>query len=148
MVRNDMQESILHEFSSTGNVSSTESRMVFLAAISLMSITPGPQWVLTKCLLDEWMDLLKQTYFYSEWVKVAQSSPTLCHPMDYTAHEILQARILEWVAFSFSRGCSQPRDRTQVRWILYQLSYKGSPLTFIRRYKFNPVYSGKKTPKE
>ena len=37
-----------------------------------------------------------------------------CNPMDYTVHEILQARILEWVAFPFSRGSSQPRDRTQV----------------------------------
>ena len=34
--------------------------------------------------------------------------------MDYTIHGILQARILEWVAFSFSRGSSQPRDQTQV----------------------------------
>ena len=34
--------------------------------------------------------------------------------MDYTVHGILQARILEWVAFPFSRGSSQPRDRTQV----------------------------------
>ena len=34
--------------------------------------------------------------------------------MDYAVHGILQARILEWVAFSFSRGSSQPRDRTQV----------------------------------
>ena len=32
-------------------------------------------------------------------VKVAQSCPTLCDPMDYTAHGILQARILEWVPF-------------------------------------------------
>ena len=47
-------------------------------------------------------------------VKVAQSCLTLCNPMDYTVHGILQARILEWVAFSFSRGSSQPRDRTQV----------------------------------
>ena len=47
-------------------------------------------------------------------VKVAQSCPTLCNPMDYTVHEILQDRILEWVAFSFSRGSSQPRDWTQV----------------------------------
>ena len=47
-------------------------------------------------------------------VKVAQSRPTLCHPMDYTVHEILQARILEWVAVPFSRGSSQPRDWTQV----------------------------------
>ena len=35
-------------------------------------------------------------------------------PLDYTVHGILQARILEWVAFPFSRGSSQPRDWTQV----------------------------------
>ena len=40
---------------------------------------------------------------------------------------ILQARILEWVAFPFSRGPSQPRDQTQhCRGILYQLRHKGS----------------------
>ena len=49
-----------------------------------------------------------------ERVKAAQLCPTLCDPMDYTVHGILQARILEWVAFSFARGSSQPRDRTQV----------------------------------
>ena len=32
----------------------------------------------------------------------------------YTVHGILQARILEWVAFAFSRGSSQPRDQTSV----------------------------------
>ena len=47
-------------------------------------------------------------------VKDAQSCPTLCDPMDYTVHGILQARILEWVAFPFSRGSSQPRDQTLV----------------------------------
>ena len=47
-------------------------------------------------------------------VKVAQSCPTLCGPLDYTVHGIPQARILEWVAFPFSRGSSQPRDQTQV----------------------------------
>ena len=103
-------------------------------------------------------------------MKVTQSCLTLCDPIDYTVHGILQARILEWVAFPFSRGSSQPRDQTQVscieedslpaepqgkpknngvgslsllqgifltqesnrgllhyRWILYQLSYQGSP---------------------
>ena len=35
-------------------------------------------------------------------------------PMDYTAHGIFQAKILEWVAFPFSRGFAQPRDQTQV----------------------------------
>ena len=38
----------------------------------------------------------------------------ICDPTDYTVHGILQARMLEWVAFPFSRGSSQPRDRTQV----------------------------------
>ena len=47
-------------------------------------------------------------------VKVAQSCLSLCNPMDYTVHGIFQARILEWVAVPFSRGSSQPRDRTQV----------------------------------
>ena len=47
-------------------------------------------------------------------VKLAQSSPTLCTPVEYTVHGILQARILERVAFPFSRVTSQPRDRTKV----------------------------------
>ena len=41
-------------------------------------------------------------------VKVAQVCPTLCNPMDFTVHGILQARILEWVSFLSSRGSSQP----------------------------------------
>ena len=41
-------------------------------------------------------------------VKVTQLCPTLCDPMDYTVHGILQARILEWVAFSFSRDLPNP----------------------------------------
>ena len=43
-------------------------------------------------------------------VKVAQSCSTLCDPADYTVHGILQARILEWVAFPFSMGSSLPRN--------------------------------------
>ena len=46
--------------------------------------------------------------------KVAQSCPTLCDLMDYAVHGILQARILEWVAFPFSRGSSLPRDWIQI----------------------------------
>ena len=47
-------------------------------------------------------------------MKVAQSCPTLCDPMDQTVYGILQDRILEWVAIPFSRGSSQSRDWTQV----------------------------------
>ena len=59
----------------------------------------------------------------------------LCDPMDCSppgscVREIFQARILEWVAISFSRGSSQPRDWTQVSCtagrLFYWLSYKGS----------------------
>ena len=101
-------------------------------------------------------------------MKVAQLCPTLCDPMDYTVHGILQAswvtftllqrifgthglnsgllhcrqilyqlshngslRILEGIAYPFSSGSSQPRNRTgaSCRQILYQLSYQGSPLS-------------------
>ena len=46
--------------------------------------------------------------------------------MDYAVHGILQARILEWVAFPFSRASSNP-GLPHCRQILYQLSHKGSP---------------------
>ena len=65
-------------------------------------------------------ELIKWSFLQVLWisillkVKVAQLCLTLCDPMDCTVHGILQARILEWVAFPFSRGSSQPRDWTQV----------------------------------
>ena len=57
----------------------------------------------------------------SNW-SVAQSCPTLCNPMDCSlqgssVHGISQARMLEWVAISFSKGSSWPRDWTQVSYI-------------------------------
>ena len=62
--------------------------------------------------LSEWLGEVK-------WNKVAQSCPTLCHPVicslpGSSVHGIFQARVLEWVAISFSRGSSQPRDQTRV----------------------------------
>ena len=68
-----------------------------------------PVYYLT-CL--EWWCLIKRSD-----MKVAQSWPTLCDPVEYTVHGILQARILEWVAFPFFRVSSQPRDWTQVSYI-------------------------------
>ena len=57
---------------------------------------------------------MKSKCIHKVKVKVAQSCPTPCDSMDCTVHGILQARILEWVAFPFSRGSSHPRDQTQV----------------------------------
>ena len=66
------------------------------------------------------LSLSLHIYMYeSEAVKLAQSCLTLCDSMDCSlprssVRGILQARILEWVAISFSRRSSQPRDRTRV----------------------------------
>ena len=54
---------------------------------------------------------------------LSQSCPTLCHPMDCSppgssVHGIFQAIVLEWIAISFSRGSSQPRDWTRVSCIV------------------------------
>ena len=56
------------------------------------------------------------------WAKSPQTCPTLCDPMDYSlpgssVQGILQARILEWVAISSSRGSSQPRDQTYISYV-------------------------------
>ena len=61
-------------------------------------------------------------------VLVTQSCPTLWNTMDCSSwgssvHGILQARIPEWVAMPFSRGSSQPRDRTQVSCIGRRILY-------------------------
>ena len=75
--------------------------------------------------------------------KSLQSCPTLFDPMDCSppgssAHGILQAKILEWVAMPSSRGSSQPRDRTSVsyvscidRQVLYPQHHLGSPMLII-----------------
>ena len=69
-------------------------------------------------------------------VFIPQWCQTLCNPMDcgppdFSVHGIFQARLLEWVAISFSRGSYWTRDQTQDsgigRWILYCLSHQGSP---------------------
>ena len=62
------------------------------------------------------VELITQSESESE---VAQSCQTLCDPMDCSlpgssVNGILQARVLEWIAISFSRGSSWPRDRTHV----------------------------------
>ena len=56
----------------------------------------------------------RQTLYCLSHQGSPQSCLTLWDPLDYLVRGILQARILEWVAFPFSRGSSQPRDRTQV----------------------------------
>ena len=72
-----------------------------------------------------WLYYLPYMCMYSYIVnsEVAQSCPTLCDPMDCSlpgssVHGIFQAIVLEWIAISFSRGSSQPRDQTRVSCIV------------------------------
>ena len=67
-------------------------------------------------ILQSWK---RRNSILAEWKWKCYSCLTLCVPMDRSLsgsslHGILQAIILEWVAISFSRGSSQPRDQTQV----------------------------------
>ena len=81
---------------------------------------------------------LKCNTFLSHCVLVAQSCLTLCNPVDCSlpgssVHGILQARILQWVAISFSRGSSRLRDQTQVsciadRFLLSESLTREAPL--------------------
>ena len=87
-------------------------------------------------LMKDWFDnisvrSIKADFEYSDLrfrtvnlgMLVSQLCPTFCDPMDCSllgsfVYGILQARILEWVPISFSRGSSPPRDRTQVSYIV------------------------------
>ena len=65
------------------------------------------------------------------YVKVAQSCLTLCDPMDYTVHGILQVQNTGVGSLSLLRGIFPTQGLNpgllHCRWILYQLSHKGSP---------------------
>ena len=58
--------------------------------------------------------LAKSELIIIDKVKVTQLCLTLCDPTDYTVRGILQARILEWVAISYSKGSSWPRDQNRL----------------------------------
>ena len=100
------------------------------------------------------LDLMKSRKFWEGSSEVAQSCPTLCDPMDCSppgslVHGIFQAWILEWVAISFSRGSSLPRDRTQVSrvvgrrftiWATREAQVLYNISTFLRKWR--PIETG------
>ena len=70
-----------------------------------------------------------------------------CSPPGFSAHGILQARILEWVAISFSKGSFQPRDRTRVSCLadrFFTTEPPGKPNT----YDYQRVNMGRKVNQE
>ena len=116
-----------HEFEWTPGVGDEQGGLAccYLCGRNESDMTERLNWTELNWVLQKKSSAISG--FRSYWRKltteseseVAQSCPTLCDPMDCsppgsTAHGILQARILEWVAISFSRGSSRPRDQTQV----------------------------------
>ena len=99
----------------------------------LFSWSPKPLQMVTAAMkLWKACSLGKKLWQTCE-VKITQLCLPLCDPMDYTVHGILQARILQWVAFPFSKTSSQPRDQTQVsgiagrHFILWATRVEGRP---------------------
>ena len=100
--------------------------LIFIAMWLFMQIEPHESFMVTEIYaeinsISRWefrIQPANSSVRLEVKVKVAQSCLTLFKPMDYTVHGIFQARILEWVAFSFSRRSSQPRDWTQVSCIV------------------------------
>ena len=90
--------------------------------------------------------LISPDFILSLCVLVAQSSPTLCDPMDYSlpgfsVHGILQAGVLEWIAIPFSRGTSKPRDQTLVPCIVdrfFTIWATGKSILSLGIYKNEP----------
>ena len=120
-------------------------------SLSALSLVIRPT-VAPPCLNKGNLLLLRSSFLFC----LAQTMPYtshlyLCDPMDCSLsgsslHGILQARILEWVAISFSRGSSQPRDQTWVswvscigRWILYHWARK-APLIYTK-CQFKTVFT-------
>ena len=99
------------------------------------------------CYSKLWIDNLCLFSFESE-SEVTQSCPTLCDPMDCSlsgssVRGIFQARVLEWIAISFSRGSSQPRDWTRVswvfcigRWILYHWANREALISSVLLFNY------------
>ena len=102
--------------------------MIYFEIIPIYDVRQGSTWLFCMCISISLRATCGNYYSFpvkmsaplsknqlnTDEVKVAQLCPTFCDPMDYMVHGILQARILEWVAFPFSRRSSQPRDWIQV----------------------------------
>ena len=111
-------------------------------------------WAISSVCLKSIMDV--------KWSEVAQSCPNLCNPMDCrlpgsSAHGIFQTRVLEWVAISFSRVSSQPRDWTQVSrvagrrftiWATKEVNYGEGGISAVDERKTENLSEWWKSPKE
>ena len=113
--------------------------MAYLPNTSTTFLLARPQHIKTFLpFVSAEVSSISLLYLKKEKSEVAQSCPTVCNPVDcslpgFSIHGILQARILEWGAISFSRGSFQPKDRTWVSCIAgrrFTLKPPGKPLLY------------------
>ena len=91
--------------------------MNYLPSLSMVGLSIKRRIIVISCLMLAGLSGFLQVV--NQRSEVAQSFLTLCDPMNCnlpgsSIHGIFQARVLEWVAITFSGGFSPPRDRTQV----------------------------------
>ena len=103
--------------------------------VSLLPLTPLSWEEKSRPTKIKWRVKVIQLVGGAVLCLVTQSYLTLCDPMDCSLpgssiHGISQARILEWVAISSSRGSSQKSNPglPHCRWLLYHLSHQGGPV--------------------
>ena len=93
---------------------------------------------------------------FGKWkseIEIAQSCLILCDPVDFSlpgssVHGIFQAKVLEWVAISFSRGSSWPRDRTQISHIVGRCLLSELPGNYLapKYFSLDGVYLRSPSP--
>ena len=127
---------------------------VICVSHSVMSDSLRPHG-LVACQVPLFMEFSRQEYwiqiitlYTSNVCSVAKSCPSLCDIMDcsppgFSVHGILQARILEWVAISFSRRSSWPRDQTHVSCIGRQILYHWATREALVHLKYTHFYRKK-----
>ena len=116
------------------------------------SLTFTVAWCFIFLKLSElWIWISMSLYCFTTGlkVKVTQKCSTLCDPMDYTVHGILQAGLLEWVAYSLLQGIFPTQGSNpglpHCRRILYQLNHQESPR--ILEWVANPFSSRSSQPR-
>ena len=126
-----------HSYSYWGSGRSNNLRLYMEWMVGPMNVTFFRKK--SQCRGNEVKDLEMRSWTFCMHAKLLQSCLTLCDPMDHSpsgssVHEILQARILEWVAMPSSRGSFWPKDWTWVshvfcigRQVLYHQCHLGSP---------------------
>ena len=112
--------------------------MVYTILISMQDLTK------VSCIMCHNASLNKSQK--TDKVLAAQSCPTLCNPTvgslpGSSVHGILQARILEWAAVPFSRRYSQPRDQTQISYIVSEFFTVWANMEALKRLKLSQINS-------